>query len=465
MGRFCKVHQAEESVFPGIIFNTVGKADMVTRQPCASTFVCFAATLFTGLGLLASPACAQVPSHPVSPGRSQSDRTWVTSWGSSQLQPYGTEVVPTGVFEQSTLRQVVHLSAGGASLRVCVSNAFGTEALQLLSVSVAMKDAAGQPGSIVPGSDRKLHFHGRTSLSVPMGAEYVSDAIDLPVAPLSDLVVTLSIEHAPATVTVHPGARATSFLAAGDHSSDATLPKPQTFARWYFLSNVEVAGGHGPVHSPRGSVIALGDSITDGHAATTDGNDRWTDVLARRLAASRSTSLLGVVNEGIGGNHILSDGLGPNAMARFERDVLSIPGARDLIVLEGINDLGGLDRTEPHAQAVHDALVQDLETAMAQMVERAHEGGLRVFGGTLTPYAGSEYYHPAAMSEADRVRLNEWIRTSGTFDGVIDFDAALRDPQYTDRLLPAFDSGDHLHPGPAGYKRMGEAVPLGLFLR
>ena len=226
--------------------------------------------------------------------------------------------------------------------------------------------------------------------------------------------------------------------------------------QWYFLAGAETWQSE----STPGSVVAFGDSITDGHGATTDGNDRWPDVLAQRMFANASTKRMGVVNEGIGGNRVLADGLGPNALARFDLDVLSVAGARTLVVLEGINDLGGLDRTETHSQAAHDALVVQLMAAFRQIVTRAHEHGLRVLGGTLTPYTGSEYYHPSTSSEADRVKLNEWIRHSGMFDGVVDFDAALRDPASPDRLLPAFDSGDHLHPGPAGYKRMAEVVSL-----
>jgi lysophospholipase L1-like esterase len=210
-------------------------------------------------------------------------------------------------------------------------------------------------------------------------------------------------------------------------------------------------------------VITLGDSITDGHASTTDGNDRWPDVLARRLSVAGLRRPLAVANEGIGGNCILRQCLGPSALARFDRDVLSQAGAKFLIVMEGINDLGGLDRTEEHAVAAHDVLVAALEAGLEQIAVQAHEHGLRVYGATLTPYLGSDYYHPSAQSEADRKALNAWIRTTRVFDGVIDFDKALSDPAAPDHMLSAYDSGDHLHPGPAGYKRMGEIIPLELF--
>ena len=385
------------------------------------------------------------------------DAGWTASWGSAQLQPYGTEVLPSPL-DGCTLRQVVHLSTGGTRLRLRFSNAFGQEGLQLRAVHVALLAGTNSAGAIEVASDHAVTFAGQAEVTVPMAADYVSDAVAMALPSQTDLVVTLYVAHAPLALTFHSGARATSFLLKGEHSADPRLDSSQTFTRWYFLAGVETSrDGNVP-----GAIVALGDSITDGHGATTDGNDRWTDVLARRMSAYAATRQMGMVNEGIGGNRVLADGLGPNALSRFDRDVLSVAGVRTLIVMEGINDLGGLDRTQTHPKAAHDALVKQLTGAFAQFVTRAHAHGIKVLGATLTPYAGSEYYHPAAISEADRVTLNEWIRHSGTFDGVLDFDLALRDPMRPDHLLPTYDSGDHLHPGPAGYKRMGEAVPLDL---
>jgi lysophospholipase L1-like esterase len=211
------------------------------------------------------------------------------------------------------------------------------------------------------------------------------------------------------------------------------------------------------------TVVALGDSITDGHGATTNGNDRWTDVLAARLQGSPKTRKVGVSNQGIGGNHLLTDGLGPNVLGRFDRDVLAPTGVRWAILFEGVNDLGGLARTEEVTSAEHAALVQRVLAAYQQIIERAHAHGVRLFGATITPYVGSDYYHPTPLSEADRQAVNNWIRTPGHFDAVIDFDTVVRDPQQPDRLLPAYDCGDHLHPSPAGYRAMGESIPLSLF--
>jgi lysophospholipase L1-like esterase len=240
----------------------------------------------------------------------------------------------------------------------------------------------------------------------------------------------------------------------GNHVLEDQFSSPESFTHWYFLAGVEVQG-----IPTAASVVTLGDSITDGNGSSTDANERWPDVLAARLSKAH----IGVVNRGIGGNRVIEDGLGPNALARLDRDVLATPGARYLIVLEGVNDLGVLDRTTVHALETHKALVQALEAAFVQIVARAHSHGLVVFGGTVMPFGGSKYYHPSDQSEADRNALNQWIRTSGVFDTVIDYDKAMRDPSQPGLLDPEVDSGDHLHPNPTGYKRMGELVPLDLF--
>ncbi|MGH9626397.1 MAG: SGNH/GDSL hydrolase family protein, partial [Bryobacteraceae bacterium] len=227
---------------------------------------------------------------------------------------------------------------------------------------------------------------------------------------------------------------------------------------WYFISGVDVA-------APRKAfaVAILGDSITDGHASTTNGNNRWTDVLARRLQANPATRDIGVLNEGIGGNRVLLDGLGPNALARFNRDVIAQPGVRYFIVLEGVNDLGMLTRNRKMPASAHRKMVHRIIGAYSQMIERAHEHGIEAIGATIMPYAGSDYYHPGPASEADREAINKWIRAPGHFDAVIDFAKIMRDPAHPSHLRPAYDSGDHLHPSPKGYRVMGDAVPLTLF--
>ncbi|MFY9747501.1 MAG: SGNH/GDSL hydrolase family protein, partial [Acidobacteriaceae bacterium] len=204
-------------------------------------------------------------------------------------------------------------------------------------------------------------------------------------------------------------------------------------------------------------------SITDGHATTTNGNDRWTDVLGERLQASPATHNIGVLNQGIGGNHLLTDGLGPNVLARFDRDVIAQPGVRWLIVFEAVNDLGGLTRLGDVPPAEHAAFVARILVAYQQIIDRAHAHGIEVIGATITPFAGSDYYHPGPATEADRQAINAWILAPGHFDAVLDFDKVVRDPAHPDRMLPADDCGDHLHPGPAGYRAIGESIPLKLF--
>jgi lysophospholipase L1-like esterase len=243
----------------------------------------------------------------------------------------------------------------------------------------------------------------------------------------------------------------------------ASLPDAERVDHWYQISEIDVTPGPKAAKSPAAAIVALGDSITDGHGSTTNGNDRWTDVLAQRLQAAAATRNIGVSNQGIGGNHLLTDGLGPNALARFDRDALGPAAVQWIIVFEGVNDLGGLARLAEVSPAEHAAEAQRVLAAYQQLITRAHAHGLRIYGATITPYVGSDYYHPGPLSEADRQAVNDWIRAPGHFDAVIDFDAVLRDPQHPDRLLPAYDCGDHLHPSAAGYKAMGEAVSLRLF--
>ena len=357
-----------------------------------------------------------------------------------------------------TLRQIVHLSIGGPALRIHLSNAFGTDALRFTSVHVARPLSLSSP-EIDPSSDRAVTFSGGTEVTVPPGAEFLSDPLDFPVAALSDLSVSFHLDAPPVGQTAHPGSRATSYVMHGDEVAAPNPVDVQRIDHWFQLSAVDVLAAPNA-----GSVVALGDSITDGHGTTTNGNDRWTDVLARRLQAPTATRSIGVVNQGIGGNHLLTDGLGPNALARFNRDVLAVAGVRWVIVLEGVNDLGDLAREHEVTAAEHAARVKLILSAYEQFIARAHAHGLRIFGATITPYVGSDYYHPGTMSEADRQAVNAWVRKPGHFDAVVDFDAVVRDPQHPERLQPAFDCGDHLHPSPAGYKAMGESLQLSLFM-
>ena len=384
-------------------------------------------------------------------------QTWVATWAASQQIPEPQNALPAADLEDATLRQIVHLSLGGATLRVHLSNAFGTEPLHFTSVHIA-RPLSASTAAIDPASDKALTFSGSSDVTVPAGAEYISDPIDYPVAALSNLAVTFHLDAAPARQTGHPGSRATSYYVHGDQVAAADLPAAKKVDHWYQIAAIDVATPQNAA-----AIVALGDSITDGHGATTNGNDRWTDAFAARLQSSPTTHNIGVSNQGIGGNHLLTDGLGPNVLARFDRDVLAPAGVRWLIVFEGVNDLGGLARAGEVSPADHAAVVQRVIAAYQQIVARAHAHSLRVYGSTITPYVGSAYYHPGPLSEADRQAVNKWIRTPGNFDAVIDFDMVVRDPQHPDQLLPAYDCGDHLHPSPAGFKAMADSIPLSLF--
>ncbi len=391
---------------------------------------------------LAQAAMAAPPEH------------WVASWGAAQQIPETGNLLPPADMQDATLRQVVHLSVGGSKLRVRFSNAFGTQALVIDAAHIA-RSADKTTAKTMAGTDRALTFDGRPSISIPPGAEYLSDPVGLAAPALSNFTVSIHLPQAPAGQTGHPGSRATSYYVHGDHTADADLPGAGHVDHWYQLTGVEVVAAPAAA-----TIVAFGDSITDGHAATTNGDDRWPDVLAARLQANAATRNLGVVNVGIGGNHLLTDGLGPNALARMDRDVFARPGVKAVILLEAINDLGKLSREDVRTPEMHKALIADLIAAYRQMILRAHAQGVRVIGCTVTPYVGSDYYHPDAASEADRQALNTWIRTSGLFDAVVDLDRAVRDPAHPDRMVPAYDSGDHLHPSVAGYKVMGEAIKL-----
>jgi lysophospholipase L1-like esterase len=404
--------------------------------------------LFSSLVLL---SCAGASAQ------TQSASIWVASWGTSQQIPEPQNALPVDDLSDATVRQLFHLSVGGTAVRVHLSNAFGTEALHIASAHIARPVSAAS-SAIDPTSDQPLTFAGKAEAVIPPGAELVSDPVEYSVPPLSDLAVSFYLQSPPARETGHPGSRATSYYVHGDWVSAANLVEPKHVDHWYQVSEIDIQAPAGA-----GAVVALGDSITDGHGATTNGNDRWTDVLAARLQGAAASRNVGVSNQGIGGNHLLTDGLGPNALARFDRDVLAPTAVRWIIVFEGVNDLGGLARDGEVPAAQHAALVERVIAAYQQIVARARAHGLRVLGATITPYVGSAYYHPGPLSEADRQAVNRWIRASGNFDAVIDFDSVVRDPQHPDQLLPAYDCGDHLHPSPAGYKVMGEAIPLSLF--
>ncbi|MBB5716686.1 GDSL-type esterase/lipase family protein [Sphingomonas aerophila] len=380
---------------------------------------------------------------------------WVSSWGAAQYIPTGDQLLRPDRLTNATLRQQVRVTLGGAAIRVRLSNAWGTEPLL---VSAATLARASQPGTARITDPRPLLFAGRREVTIPAGGEITSDPLPLAIAAGETLAVSLYTPKAPDRLTSHPGARSASFIAAGDHSADPDLPTAERVERWYQLAGIEVQA---PANAE--AIVAIGDSITDGYGVKADTYTRWTDRLAQRLSASPATRHMALVNTGIGGNRVLLDGSGPNLVARFDRDVLSRSGVKQVLVLEGVNDLGVLTRDAPATLAAHRAVVTQLTTAFRTLADRAHAHGIRVIGATIMPFAGNTYYHPGPETEADRQQVNAFIRGSGVFDAVVDFDRITRDPAQPDRLLPAYDSGDHLHPSPAGYTAMGDAVPLDVF--
>lgn len=381
---------------------------------------------------------------------------WVGAWATSQMVADADNALPAGALDDATVRQIVRLTLGGSGIRVRISNVFGVTPLVITAASVA-RPVAVTGSAIDPVTVQSLSFSGRPGVTIPAGAEFISDPLALEVSALDDLAISLHYASTPSTQTSHPGARATSYVARGDRVSDAGFPSTLSVDHWFNLAGVDVLGSEN-----RSAIVIIGDSITDGYGVPANTNARWPDAFAERLQSSPATAHLSVLNQGIGGNRVLLDGLGPNALARFERDVLGQTGVGYFIILEGVNDLGVLTRNGPASAQQHADLVHAFTAAYAQMVERARARGIKAIGATIMPFTGSDYYHPPAETEADRNAINAWIRAPGNFDGVIDFDAAMRDPQDPSRLRVEVDN-DHLHPSVAGYRAMADAVPLSLF--
>ena len=389
---------------------------------------------------------------------------WVHTWAAMpQLtEPHNMPPAPftqeAAVLVDTTLRQTVRTSIGGPQVRLRLSNAFGGAPLPITRAVLALP-AGGRAGvsAVQPGTSRTLTFGGRTSTVVPAGAPVVSDPVgfDLPAQANVTITLYLATGQASTALTSHPGSRTTSYLLAGDHADAPDLPGATATDHWYLVSGLEVL--------PRGdaaAVVVLGDSLSDGRGSTTNGNDRWPDRLLERLRSERATRDVAVLNQAAGGNRVLADGLGPSALARLDRDVLAQSGVRDLVVFEGVNDIGTAEAT-PAAQA---AVAADLIAAYEQIVVRAHAQGVRVHGATLLPFGGNAGYDdPQGHREAARQAVNTWIRTSGRFDTVLDFDRVARDPDDPRRLRPALDVGDGLHLNPAGYEALAASVPTRLF--
>ena len=376
------------------------------------------------------------------------DEIWVATWGASPVAPLSANTTNPG-FTNQTVRLIVHTSLGGSELRVRLSNAFGTDSLAIGAAHVALRN---ENATIVPGTDRVLTFSGAGSTNIPAGALLLSDSVKLTVPASSDLAVSLFLPGPTGQATWHPGAHDTNYVStAGNFTGESQMPVDHTVTSWFYMTDVEVKAPKDTL-----AIVTFGDSITDGTASTNDANHRWPNFLAERLAAQHLK--LGVVDQGIAGNRILHDLVGPNALARFDRDVLTQAGVGYVTVLLGINDIGR--STSGPMQPVS---TEEIIAGHMQMIARAHQQGLKVIGCTLTPYEGAMYFTPEG--ETKREAVNKFVRTGGAYDGIIDFDMAARDPSHPARILAMYDSGDHLHPNDAGYQAMANAIDLALFRR
>jgi lysophospholipase L1-like esterase len=403
------------------------------------------ATSLVVVATLASPALA----------RESEDVRWVGTWTASPQHPEPPFVqAAPAQFDNQTLRQIIRTSVKGSKVRIRLSNEFGTTPIIIGAASVARHN---EGAVIMVGTERKLTFAGQSSVTIPAGAPMLSDPVEIDFPAQSSLAVSLYLPKLTVGNTFHSLGLSTTYVSPpGDYSGAAAMPTASTTQSWFFLTAATVEA-----EKKNAAIVTIGDSITDGYASTPDTNQRWPNLLSARLQTDRDLRHLAVLNQGISGNRTLFDLIGPNALARFDRDVLSIPGVKYVILLEGINNIGipgAFGRPDESVSAA------DIIAGHKQLIARAHERGLLIYGATLTPFEGTifpGYYTPEG--EVKRQTVNQWIRTSGAFDAVIDFDKAIRDPANPTRMLPAYDSGDHLHPNDAGYKAMANYVDLGLF--
>ncbi|MGO8766552.1 MAG: SGNH/GDSL hydrolase family protein [Limisphaerales bacterium] len=371
---------------------------------------------------------------------------WIGAWACAPQLTEQRNLPPPPGLESNTLRQVVQVSIGGTKLRVKFSNIFGNGPVTMAAAHLALSAGAD---AIQTNTDTALTFNGQPSATIPAGQAIWSDPFNFKLAPLADVAITIHFGGTASDVTGHPGSRMTSYILPGDEVTAPAMPGAATMQHWDIINNIDVQAPH-----PVGAIITLGDSITDGRGSDTDKNDRWPDNLARRLQADEKTAGISVLNQGIGGNTVLAGGLGPTAISRFDRDVLSQSDARWLIIFEGVNDIGG---------SRNDSVATNLINAFQNFIKQAHAQHLLVYGATITPFGGSFYDNPER--ETAREAVNNWIRTGGQYDAVLDFDAAVRDPQNPTHLLPGDDSGDHLHPNENGYQALANSIDLTLFKR
>ena len=387
--------------------------------------------------------------------------TWVGSWGASPLPPSAaTARFPaTPGFANQTIRQIVRLSAGGDRLRLRLTNEYGTQPLRIGAARVALADGTG---ALVNGTEHVVTFAGKGNATIPAGAPLLSDPVDLRVADLASLSVSLYFPDDTGQCTCHQVGLQDAYISLPGDFTAGVFPPAKSMAQRAFLSGVEVQAARAK------TIVVLGDSISDGVGSSAGANRRWPDLLAERLNARSGGTHWGVVNHGISGNRVLADGAGPSALARLDRDILSVPGAAYVIVFEGVNDLGRALGPPPAAAGGRPAPLVDpvfgsdlLIDGYRQVIARAHAHGLRIYGATIAPYEGAVYW----SADGDKVRtaVNDWIRKSGEFDGVLDFDAALRDPAKPSQIKEGWHAGDHLHGSDAGYRVVADSIDLKLF--
>ena len=370
---------------------------------------------------------------------------WIGTWASGQQLTERRNLPPAPGLSNNTLRQVIRVTLGGSRLRVQFSNAYGSGPVTINTAHLAVSKGAG---AIDPATDKELTFRrGASSITIPAGRAVYSDTLGFDVEPLSNLTVSIYFGQVPEDVTGHPGSRTTSYIQSGDAVTATDMASAAQTDHWYILSGIDLW-----LDDSYACVVTLGDSITDGRGSTTNGNNRWPDNLANRLQANPDTAKFGLINQGIGGNAVVSGGLGPTALKRFDHDVLEQNGVRWVIILEGVNDIGGSRSLK---------VATDLIAAYEQFIDKAHTHNILVYGVPILPFG--ESFYDRGNHEAARQEVNKWIRTSGRFDAVIDLDAAVRDPENPNKLLPEYDTGDHLHLNVAGYQKMADAIDLDLF--